>query len=87
MSYPKEYCPEEGQKYQLFCRSVSRAWEHCDYAKDKAEKKFLLGEYALAYQGMGFEFKTILLPAKYWPKAAKVTGPAPQTEVNSGASQ
>lgn len=69
MANPKAYSPETGQMYQIFCRKYSREWEHCDYAADKAEKKFLLGEYRLAYDG--FEFKTIMLPAKCWPKSKK----------------
>ena len=68
MSYPKAYEPESGCKYQILCRNPQyngREWEHCDYAKDKTEKGFLLGEYRLAYGG-GYEFKVILLPRKYW---------------------
>ena len=52
--------PEEGQKFQILCRYQGGDWEHCDYAKDRAEKNYLLGEYRLAY-GSGFEFKTIIL--------------------------
>ena len=68
MSQPQAYDPEYGYKYQILCRNTSydRAWEHCDYAKDNTEKKYLLSEYALAYRGQGFEFKTILFPTKYW---------------------
>lgn len=65
MAYPKAYDPQDGCKYQILCRNT-REWEHCDYAKDKKEKDYLLGEYGLAY-GPSFEFKTILLPMKYWP--------------------
>lgn len=69
MSYPQAYEPEQGYKFQILCRnqSYSRAWEHCDYAKDRTEKNYLIGEYRLAY-GAGWEFKSILLPAKYWPE-------------------
>lgn len=67
MSRPKAYDPEEGYRYQILTRANgTREWEHCDYAKDRFEKSYLLGEYGMAY-GWGFEFKTILLPAKYWP--------------------
>ena len=52
--------PEEGQKFQILCRLHGDEWEHCDYAKDREEKNYLLGEYRLAY-GNGFEFKTIHL--------------------------
>ncbi len=52
--------PEEGQKFQILCRLHGDDWEHCDYAKDREEKNYLLGEYRLAY-GNGFEFKTIHL--------------------------
>lgn len=67
MTRPAAYDPEPGYCYQILCRHQSREWEHCDYAKDRAEKKYLVGEYRLAY-GAGWEFKTIQLPAKYWPK-------------------
>lgn len=68
MSYPKAYAPEQGYKYQIFCRHPQyngREWEACDYARDFADKKHLLTNYRMAY-GAGYEFKTILLPAKYW---------------------
>lgn len=74
MPQPKAYSPEPGQKFQILCRnlSISREWEHCDYATDYAEKIYLLTNYRNAY-GPGWEFKTILLPAKYWPKKVKVS--------------
>jgi hypothetical protein len=67
MSQPKAYAPEYGYKYQILCRNqqYDRAFEHCDYAKDSAEKKYLVNEYRTAY-GAGWEFKSILLPVKYW---------------------
>ena len=71
MSRPQAYSPEHGYKYQILTKDASsRAYEHCDYAKDKAEKNHLLNEYSLAY-GAGFSFKTITLPVKYWPKGDK----------------
>jgi hypothetical protein len=53
----------------LLCRNPSygRAWGHCDYAKDRCERNYLVGEYQLAY-GAGWQFKSIQLPRKYWPK-------------------
>lgn len=67
MTQPKAYSPEQGYKYQLLVKFPEcREWEHCDYAKDKKEKNFLLGEYALSYRGTGATFKTIMLPQKYW---------------------
>lgn len=70
MSHPKAYSPEEGYKYQILCRNTSydRSYEHCDYAVDRSDKAHLLSNYRIAY-GAGWEFKTILLPAKYHPKA------------------
>ncbi len=67
MSRPQAYAPEQGYKYQILTRNsqYSRAFEHCDYAKDLAEKKHLITEYRLAY-GAGWEFKSLMLPAKYW---------------------
>lgn len=67
MTKPKAYCPQEGYQYQILCRNLSfdKAWEHCDYAKDKNERTHLLKNYRQAYGG-GWEFKTILLPYKYW---------------------
>ncbi len=72
MSRPKAYDPQEGQRYQILCRNqqYSREWEHCDYAKDRDEKRHLIANYSLAY-GAGWEFKTIPLPAKYWPKVTR----------------
>jgi hypothetical protein len=72
MSRPKAYSPEIGYKYQLLCRNPSydRAFEHCDYAADKDEKNHLISNYSQAY-GVGWEFKSILLPAKYWPAKNK----------------
>lgn len=66
MPMPKAYCPEQGYKFQILCRNqeYDRAWEHCDYAKDWVEKRFLISEYKLAY-GPGWEFQSILLPNKY----------------------
>lgn len=69
MSQPLAYCPEQGYKYQILTKQVTdREWEHCDYAKDSKEKNYLIGEYRLAY-GNNFQFKTILLPQKFWKEA------------------
>jgi len=66
MSMCKAYAPAQGYKYQILTKSSNeRSYEHCDYAKDKEDKNYLLNEYKLAY-GNSFNFKTILLPAKYW---------------------
>jgi hypothetical protein len=67
MSYPQAYDPQQGYKYQILCRnqSYSRTWEHCDYAKDRQEKNYLINEYRMAY-GVGYEFKAITLPQRYW---------------------
>ena len=69
MTYPKAYEPEEGYRYHILCRSAAygREWEHCDYAKDYKEKGFLIGEYRMSY-GLGWEFKSFMIPAKYWRK-------------------
>jgi hypothetical protein len=68
---PKAYAPEQGYRFQILCRnqSYSREWEHCDYATDRADKLHLLTNYRQAY-GAGWEFKTILLPARYWTAEA-----------------
>jgi hypothetical protein len=79
---PKAYDPQEGYRYQILCRNqeYDRAWEHCDYAVDRADKKHLLENYRMAY-GAGWEFKTIMLPQTYWPKetAARAPNPGPTT--------
>jgi hypothetical protein len=70
MSHPKAYDPQNGYQYQILVRHPKyngTQWEHCDYATDKEDKKMLLENYKMSY-GNGFEFKTIPLPAKYWPK-------------------
>jgi hypothetical protein len=63
------YAPEEGYRFQILCRNqtYTREWEHCDYAVDSKDKHHLLKNYRLGY-GAGWEFKSILLPRKYWPK-------------------
>jgi hypothetical protein len=67
MAMPKAYDPQHGYKYQILVKCPGeREYEHCDYATDSADKKHLLENYRQAY-GAGFTFKTILLPAKYWP--------------------
>jgi hypothetical protein len=70
MSLPKAYDPQQGYRYQLLCRNPSygREWESCDYAKDRQERGYLVSNYRDAY-GAGWEFKAILLPAKYWVAA------------------
>jgi hypothetical protein len=65
MTMPQAYEPEQGQKYQILTRYQNQPWEHCDYAKDKEEKNYLLKEYRMAYSN-DMSFKTILLPEKYW---------------------
>ena len=74
MPRPQAYAPEHGQKYQILCMNPAydRAYEHCDYARDRQERDYLLGEYRLAY-GAGYTFKTILLPWVYWPKPETVS--------------
>ena len=68
MSKPKAYFPEHGYKYQILTKyRGERSFEHCDYAKDKEEKNYLVNEYKLAY-GNDFTFNTIMLPTKYWKK-------------------
>ena len=65
---PTAYAPQNGYKFQILCRHPSyngKAWEHCDYAADRSEKAHLLTNYRSAYPS-GYEFKTILLPRKYW---------------------
>jgi hypothetical protein len=76
MSRPKAYEPADGYKFQIFTRNLKygRAWEHCDYGTDRADKNYLIGEYRTAY-GAGWEFKSILLPRKYWPKRTTVSVP------------
>lgn len=72
MGRPKAYAPEQGQKYQLLVMCpAEREYEHCDYAKDKAERDYLLKEYTMAY-GTGFRFKSIILPVKYWNNDSKL---------------
>lgn len=73
MPRPQAYDPQEGYKYQILTRNPSYglAWEHCDYATDRADKNHLIGNYRLAY-GAGWEFKVITLPRKYWPKFESV---------------
>ena len=67
MAYPKAYKPEQGYRYHLLCRHPEyngREWEHCDHARDLADKNYLLGEYRMSYTG--FEIKAFQVPRKYW---------------------
>ena len=74
MSKPKAYEPEQGYMYHILCRhpSQGKQWEHCDYAGDRQERAYLIGEYRLSY-GAGWEFKSILQPRRYWPKMVRCT--------------
>jgi len=65
MTKPIAYDPQTGYKYQILSRYLNNSYEHCDYAKDKQEKNYLLSEYKLAY-GNQFSFKVMSLPKKYW---------------------
>lgn len=77
MTKPKAYDPQEGYQFQIFCRNqqYGGAWEHCDYAVDRADKDHLTGEYKIAY-GPGWEFKHEFLPMKFWPKRASALATA-----------
>jgi hypothetical protein len=77
MSRPQAYSPEYGYRYQLLCRhaTYARAYEHCDYAKDRAELKHLRENYLQAY-GAGWEFQAIQLPRKYWNASNEPVAPA-----------
>jgi hypothetical protein len=66
MSKPKAYAPEQGYKYQIFCKYVGdKELEHCDYATSRDELKYLIKNYKEAY-GSDFSFTWHLLPKKYW---------------------
>jgi hypothetical protein len=68
MAYPLAYEPQTGYKYQILVKTpYDRAYEHCDYAEDYADKKHLLENYRMAY-GIEYFFKVITLPKKYWKK-------------------
>ena len=63
MTRPKAYSPELGYRYQILAYDeYNREYDHLDYAKDKEEKDFLLGEYRMFMSGL----KVIQLPEKYW---------------------
>lgn len=65
MTLPQAYDPEYGYRFQILYRyEPNAAWEHIDYAKDKQERDYLMGEYRLVGQG---EYRSIELPRKYWP--------------------
>lgn len=68
MTMPKEYSPEHGYMYQILVKFGSEAYEHLDYAVDRADLAHLLKEYRMAYSSNP-KFKHILLPKKYHPKA------------------
>jgi hypothetical protein len=66
MGRPLAYDPQHGYKYQILVKTpYDRAYEHCDYAIDYADRKHLLENYRMAY-GAEFYFKVITLPQKYW---------------------
>jgi hypothetical protein len=66
MTRPLAYSPEEGYMFQILVKTpYDRAYEHCDYAVDREDRKHLLENYRMVY-GSGYSFKTIPLPKKYW---------------------
>ena len=67
MTRLKDYDPQQGYMYQIFFRPHDvRTWESVDYATDRADLKYLLKEYEIAY-GPGYMFTWEKLPRKYWP--------------------
>lgn len=74
MAHPKAYDPQEGYTHQIFTRNPAygRSWEHCDYANGAKQKAELIKNYRQAY-GAGWEFHSILLPAKYWRRVVRPT--------------
>lgn len=77
MTRPRAYDPAEGQRFQIFTRYRPNGpeWEHCDYAKDRKERDYLLKVAKLAY-GPQFDFKCEVLPKKYWPKKGTTNDPS-----------
>lgn len=71
MSRPEAYDPQPGYQFQILTRNrlYSQAFEHCDYATSREEKNYLVNEYRIAY-GPGWEFRSIVLPRKFWPQVA-----------------
>ncbi len=66
MAKPKAYDPQQGYQYQIFCKSpYERELEHCDYAVNRTDLKYLIDNYKHAY-GAEFSFRWTLLPKKYW---------------------
>lgn len=66
LAKPLAYEPTQGQMYQILVKqSDGKSYDHCDYAVDKKELKYLLAEYRMAFD-KGCTFKSILLPQKYW---------------------
>ncbi len=71
---PIAYHPQNGYKWQILCRPIdSRTWEHCDYAADDNDRRYLLGEYKI--QRLGWQFRSILLPMRCWPKRQLIAQP------------
>lgn len=69
MSYPQAYEPQQDYMYQILIKTpYDRAYEHLDYAEDKADRKHLLDNYRDAYRGQVYTLKAIRLPRKYWKK-------------------
>ena len=66
MAKPKAYDPQQGYKYQIFVKTpYDRALEHCDYAVDRKDLKYLIENYQEAY-GAENSFSWVMLPQKYW---------------------
>lgn len=66
MAMPKAYDPQQGYMYQfLYLGPGEREYDHLDYATDKADKRYLLGEYSLMPAYIG-RIRVITLPRKYW---------------------
>lgn len=67
MTRPKAYAPVDGQRYQLFYKHPGvREIDHLDYAKDRDELLYLLGEYRLFIPPSSLSY--LQLPKRCWPK-------------------
>jgi len=61
MTMPKAYAPEDGYRYQILCRNKSygNEWEHCDYAVNRKDRDYLMGEYSFSLSRLRVKSYTV----------------------------
>lgn len=67
MTLPLCYEPKYGYQYQIIGRYKNGPYDHIDYVVDLKELREQLKECRLSSGSIGYTYKFIELPKKYWP--------------------